>query len=318
MSIYSLARLLSTIACGILRVIVFSNVLTKLHSLFAIRLLKQMVGSEKGIALPIVLGLLVLGSLTIIPSLGYISTSLKASRVIEENVKGIYAADAGMENTLWALANNKPPHTLLPEYINQMSVLTYIQDNGTYTLYLGELIRPGEHSDYLDVIGEMVWDEVAQSYNYTITVTWQSDSGLPVIHLEEVGAKLPLGYSYQSGSAASFAENLSTDEPDEITDAFGAYLLNWELAPPNPAVSENETVRTQTFYIDGGGSQEGYYAWVVAKREDIGAIGEITGNSYEITTKAGSISGSETMAEIVAEVMIEEGTTHILSWQISN
>ncbi|HUU65196.1 MAG TPA: hypothetical protein VMW37_03735 [Dehalococcoidales bacterium] len=283
-----------------------------------IRLLKQIVSSEKGQALPIVLALLVLGGLTIASGLGYTATSLKSSRLLEEDVRGIYAADAGMEDALWSLANGWLPDPPLRETINQMLVLRQIENKGTYTLYLGELIEPGEHSDYLEVDGEIVWDEEAEAYKYTVTVTWQPDSGIPVIHLEEIGARLPLDYSYQPWSAASFEENLSTDEPDETLDALGAYLLNWELGPPSPSVSENETVRTQTFYILGEGSQEGNYAWAVANRDDIGAAGEITGTSYKITTTAKRPENGETTAKIVADVMIDEGTAHILAWHISN
>ena len=277
-----------------------------------------MISGEKGQALPIVLALLVLGGLTIASGLGYTTTSLKSSRMLGEGVKGVYAADAGIEDALWSLANGTSPHMYLSEKINQMAVFIQTEDKGTYTLYFGELIQPGEHSDYLDVDGEMVWDEEAEAYKYTITVTWQSDAGTPVIHLEEVGARLPLDYSYQSESAASFDENLSTDEPDETLDALGAYLLNWELGSPHSSVSENETVQTQTFYITGEGSQEGHYAWVVANREDVGAVGEITGTSYEITTTARRLEDGETTATIVADVMVEEETTYILSWQILN
>ena len=283
-----------------------------------VRLLKQMISVEKGQALPIVLALLVLGGLTIASGLGYTTTILKSSRMLGEGMKGVYAADAGVEDALWSLANGTSPNMYLPEKINQMAVFIQTEDKGTYTLYFGELIQPGEHSDYLEVDGEIVWDEEAEAYKYTITVTWQSDPGTPVIHLEEVGARLPLDYSYQSESAASFDENLSTDEPDETLDALGAYLLNWELGLPLPSVSENETVQTQTFYITGEGSQEGHYAWVVANRGDVGAVGEITGTSYEITATARRLENNETTAKIVADVMVEEETTHILEWQISN
>jgi len=283
-----------------------------------IRLLKQIVSSEKGQALPIVLGLLVLGGLTIASSLGYTATNLKSSRLLEEDVRGIYAADAGMEDALWSLTNGSLPSVYVPELINKMMVFIQTEEKGTYTLYLGELIEPGEHSDYLEVDGDIVWDEEAEAYKYTITVTWQPDSGTPVIHLEEIGARLPLDYSYQPWSAASFEENLSTDEPDETLDALGAYLLNWELGTPSPSVSENETVQTQIFYITGEGSQNGNYAWAVANRDDIGAAGEITGTSYKITTTAKRPENGETTAKIVADVMIEEGTAHILAWQISN
>lgn len=283
-----------------------------------IRLLKQMLSSEKGQALPAVLALLVLGGLTIAPSLNYTATSLNSSRILREGVNGAYAADAGVEDVLWSLGNDMPPSTQLPENLNQMAVTMQTVEKGTYTLYLGELIQPGEHSDYIDIDGDLIWDEGAAAYKYTITVTWQPGSGTPIIHLEEVGGRVPIGYSYQIGSAADFVENLSTNEPDEIIDALGASMLNWELETPLPNVSENNTIQTQTFYITGEGEQEGHYAWVVANRQDVGAVGEIAGTSYRITATASRPEDGKTTATIVADVMIGEETTYILSWQISN
>jgi len=284
-----------------------------------LRHLKQLVSSEKGQALPIVLALLVIGGLTIIPSLGYVTTSLKSSRMLVEGVRGVYAADAGIEDALWSLSNGIPPSAQLSDNVNQMEVAIQTENKGDYTLYLAQLIEPAGHSHYLDIFGEMVWDGGANAYNYTITITWQADPGSPPIKLKEVGARIPIGYSYQSGSAANFPENLSTDEPDETLDTLGAYMLNWVLESPRPAVSENVTVKTQTFYITGEGSQEGHYAWVVAAEGDIGAVGEIAGTFYRITATATQPENGETTARIVADVMIEEeGRIYIISWQIAN
>ncbi|MFQ6122709.1 MAG: hypothetical protein ACE5LA_06605, partial [Dehalococcoidales bacterium] len=64
---------------------------------------KKIISDEKGQVLATVLALLVLGGLAITPSLNYIATSLNAGRIIDEGVKGVYAADAGVENALWSL-----------------------------------------------------------------------------------------------------------------------------------------------------------------------------------------------------------------------
>ena len=282
------------------------------------RLLKQLIGSEKGQALPIVLALLVLGGLTIASALGYATTSLNSSRIIREDVKGIYAADAGVEDTLWLLANGMPPPAQLTENINEMAVAVETEESGNYTLYFGEFIEVGVHSDYLGINGEMVWDEDAQAYEYTITVTWQPTSGDPVIHLDEIGTRLPLDYTYVEGSAANFTENLSTDEPDETLDSVGAYLLNWEFDEPLPKISENETVATQIFYVAGDEEPERDYAWVVPNREDVGPVGEITCTAYQIKATATNPENNETTAKIVADVMVGEEMTYVTSWQILN
>ena len=60
------------------------------------KLLLELKRGEAGVALPMVLVLLMLGSLLIIPSLNYVATSLKAGEIHEKNIKGLYAADAGV------------------------------------------------------------------------------------------------------------------------------------------------------------------------------------------------------------------------------
>ncbi len=280
-------------------------------------LCRQLVRGQKGQALPAVLALLVIGGLTIVPGLNYATTILNGSRIVSEDINGAYAADAGVFETIWALENGQSPPSQATDNLNQMAVAMETENLGEHTLYLDELIEPGEHSDYLDVDTDLVWDEGAQAYHWTTTVTWSPDSGTSEIHLEEVGAKLPAGYSYQGGSAANFTANLSTDEPTETLDSTGAYLLNWELSPPLPSVSESDPVATQEFYITGTGELEDYYSWVVANREDVGSVGEITGTRYRITATATRLEDGNTTATIVADVMIGD-TTAILSWRITN
>ena len=283
-----------------------------------IRLLKQLIKSEAGQALPIVLALLVLGGLTIVPSLNYAATSLNSSRIINESIKGVYAADAGVEEALWNLSDNTTPPAQLTESVNQMDVSIQTEDKGVYTIVFGELVEAEGHSYYLGVVGDIEWDGGEGAYKYTITVTWQPGAGTPTIHLTDVGAKLPLGYEYKDDSADDFPANLSTDEPEEVQDGPGAWMLNWELDSPYPTVTETDPVETQVFYftyVTGTGELEGDYAWVVANRNDIDQVGEITGGLYVITAMA--TKGGVTTAKIVADVMIVNGEVNIISWQVS-
>ena len=285
------------------------------------RLWQQIRKGEKGQALPIVLILLVVGGLLVAPCLNYASTSLFASQMVKKNVRGIYAADAGIEDALWKLKNDPPAPDFypLPEPVNQMQVAIETDDMGEYALYNGELVEARQHYDYLAVDGEAVWDEDEEAYKYTITVTWQPWSGYPTIHLEEIGARLPTGYSYQSGSAGDFGGNLSTDEPDDTLDGAGAHMLNWELPSPEPEVSEEDPTATQTFYITGTGEPEGDYAWVEAGRMDIWVVSEATGTLYRITATATRPGDVEPTAKVVADAIFNEATEEIsiIVWQIN-
>ncbi|HEX76733.1 MAG TPA: hypothetical protein G4O12_09185, partial [Dehalococcoidia bacterium] len=277
-------------------------------------------------ALPIVLVLMLVGGLLIAPSLSYATTSINAGRVVEKNVNGLYAADAGVEYALWCIeADSKIPKEL-PENVNQLEVKikTHEEKKGPYTIYYGELTETGDKYDYLDVGGEMVWDGVEEAYQYTITVTWQPEQGTQPIKLEEIGVRLPVGYSYQPGSAEGFfgGELFSTDEPDfEEQDGAGAYMVGWSFKhPPRPEVTEDWPIGTQTFYVTGVGELEGDYACVEAQDKDIGKVGETVGEMYTIEAEAKvPEKHGEKIIKVEACVLREEVEVviHIVSWQVT-
>ncbi len=294
-----------------------------------VRFVKQFPSGEKGQALAIVLCLLALGSLTIAASLNYATTNLKGSRIVEEKTAGIYAAGAGVEYALWALQKGLwslpegvPTANATPENINQMAVSTLTENEGDFTMYLGELLdTSGVHADWIDVIGSIT-DMGGGVYKYTVTITWRGEEGGPqaqTIKLQAVGARLPPDYSYNAASAANFTENLSLDEPDETQDIYDAWMVNWVFSPPYPEVTEDDPVQTQTFYITGTGTTSGHYASAEGLPDTVGQVGEITGTRYSITSTATRPEDGRTTASIVADIIIrDDGTTTITSWQISN
>ncbi len=284
-----------------------------------VRLLKQLLSNEKGQALPIVLALLAIGGLTIAVNLNYATTSLKGSRIVEEKMAGVYAAGAGVERALWALA--RPPLVVpaqLSENINGMAVGIQKVNKGTFSLYAGELLeRAGPNVDWLSVDGEVVSDG-GTSANYTITVTRQ-DAARGNISLIEVGAALPAGYIYAAGSAASFVGNLSTANPSSNgTTPSGAVWLKWEWQQgKGPEISSANATQYQRFRITGTESLEGDYAWVKAQSQDIGIVSEISGTRYEITATATRPEDGRTTAEIVAAIIMVGQDIQIMSWRIT-
>ncbi|MBN1643456.1 MAG: hypothetical protein JW856_01350 [Dehalococcoidales bacterium] len=279
------------------------------------KIFKNICRNEQGQALLIVLALLVFGGLTITPCLNFTATSLANSRAIKSDLDGIYAADAGVENAIWCLEHNQSPPTQLSGELNQMDVTLLTEDMGSFIMYLGEMLAPGEHADYLSIHGEIEWNETAQAYKYTITVT-MTDSEYPIIHLTGIGARLPVGYSYVTSSAADFPDNLSNNEPDIIYDSMGAQMVNWEFSTPSPSVTTSDPVVTQTFYFTGEEEIHGNYAWVVANREDIGGVGEINGTLYLINATATNTLTGEVTGRISAKVMMVNGLALVMTWEI--
>ena len=300
------------------------------------RLWRQIIKGEEGQALPIVLILLVVGGLIIAPTLNHVSTSLNAGRIVEENVRGIYAAEAGVEDVLWQITNDFEPDEELPENVNDLEVTMetekFGQPNKGYVLYEGEFVETGQDFTYLAVDGEMVWDEPADAYQYTITVTWQPPPPSErEILLDDIGVRLPIGYEYVKYSAADFSEDnlFDDDEPGDldVTDWAGAQMLSWELEQPPPEPRPKLTIdnptATQTFYVTGEGDQEGDYAWAKSGETSISEVSEIAGILYSITATATRPGDDEVIARVRADVILYEGEDEetaeisIIRWQIN-
>jgi hypothetical protein len=66
-------------------------------------ILNELIRNERGQALVITLGLLIIGGLTITPMLAHTYTGLKAGQIHKEKVDEYYSADAGVELALWNL-----------------------------------------------------------------------------------------------------------------------------------------------------------------------------------------------------------------------
>lgn len=285
--------------------------------IFLMMKLKQIIiKREHGYALLSTLICLAIGGLIVGALLSYTNTTLRAKASLDRSIKGLYDADAGIENVLWCLSHSMSPNSTLPQTLNGNNVYMEVEEIGECTLYAGEWITLDTHSDWILVESNIEYDEIEEAYKYTITVTWNAESGA-TIHLSEVGVKLPLNYTYNEDSASLFVDNLSDDEPSTESDYDGAQLVKWVLPPPRPSITESDPFRTQEFYIDGYGDLENYYSWLVAARDDIGYVSELTGTFYVIISTAICPEDSEVVSKIKTNVMSSEGNVYIISWEIN-
>ncbi len=286
-----------------------------------VRLLKQFLKNEKGQALPIVLAVLAIGGLTIVPILNYATNVLNSTRMLEERKKGVYAAGAGVDNTTWCLGRGDPvPISYnLGENINQMTVTIDKEEKGTWTLAYGEIVDPGSHPERLNVSGNITWDAGEGKYRYTLVATSNKTGN---IKIGEVGARLPVGYSCDEGSAVGDGMDLSKATFSASTDNQGAEMVRWSWTKESdkPVLSNPGESATLTFYIDyieGEGDTAGEYAWIVAQSGDIGTVGEVTGAWYIITATARRPSDGRITGKIASDIVIQYGTINIVSWQIT-
>lgn len=277
--------------------------------------------NQKGIALPIVLCVLAVGSLTIAASLDYSSTVLRSNRTVKQNVDGIYAADAGIQHAVWSLVNGVPPLTQLPEQVNHLSVNISTVSTGNFTLYLGDLVGFSSKPGVLSVTSNLT-ENGTDRYRYDIIVTREDVPGPETLHLQEVGARLPLGFSYNDTASRSDGKPLGSGNPIMTQDEAGSWMLQWQWGAsirPKLEDDEDDNIFILSFYITGPDEPEGEYAWTVADAAGYGLYGELTGGRYIITADAVRPSDNRTISRIIAELIKQGGgTDYITSWRISN
>ena len=283
--------------------------------------MKRWLNNQKGQALVMVLCVLAIGGMTIAASLRYSTTALKGNSIIHENLDGIYAAGAGIEHTIWSLGNGVTPLTQLPEQINRMTVNISTNSSGNFTLYLGELRDFSSKPGVITVNGTIT-PAGGNRYMYTITVTRGDEPGPETMHLQEIGARLPIGYTYDDSASRSDGKPLGSSNPVQALDSVGAWMLQWFwISNDRPTLrdQEGENIFTLSFYITGTASLEGEYTWTMADATGYGLYSEVTGGRYQITATARRPYDNRTIARITADVIMQDdGYTHIASWRINN
>jgi len=275
---------------------------------------KQHLRGQAGQALPIVLCVLAIGGLTVAGNLNFSTTTLNGGRITTEKSGGTYAAEAGIEDSLWSLVHGQTPPTQLGSSLNGMNVSIQTIDHGVYTLYLGNL-DPSVHTSWVTVSAN-VTPSGGSTANYTISII-RLPGNPKQMKLLEVGAVFPVGYSYVSGSAAGFPGNLSNTDPNSTgTTPLGAQWVRWMWNQgQGPAITGNHT---QKFRITGEGSTSLTYAWINVQSQDVSFVGEITGDRYEIEAVAMRSPDGKVTSRVRADVIIDNDATYILSWKVSN
>jgi len=215
-----------------------------------IKNMRKRIKDEAGQALVIVLLLLALGSLIIAPLLSYTGTGLTAGQVYDTKSDEFYAADAGVEDALWNITNDKlrekfgeypydadgydPYHYYdydgmgwaydLSEQVNGKDVNVVIKN--MWVPYGIDVPDEGEAREiiqgYTDEYGVehpaklIVTGNAPVGEDYEIKITFLPDAGEESsLLIQAVGIWLPPGYTYGDGD---------DETPDSIfeTDAAAA------------------------------------------------------------------------------------------------
>lgn len=283
-----------------------------------VKLPEGMIKGETGQALSTVLVILLFGGLLVIPSLGFVSTNLIASRHAEEGTLVLYAADSGVEHGLWrvmydpvvqTMKDDDPPIEYnLDERINNKLVAVSIDKRwlleGLESPHQGTV----PHSEWA-VIGRV---KAPGIYEVIITFTGEGNK-----KLERIGVWLPIPFAYVLGSSSG----ITTMNPN-IETKHGGTVLTWNWDPgkgPQFKVPQGQTqvTKSQIFnFTPTDTVLQGDFAWIRFQSMDIFLSwdGEIM--TFEVVSKAKNPATGEVLTEIKSNVIKKPDYVTIVTWEI--
>lgn len=102
-------------------------------------------GGERGIILLSALVFLAIGTIMLIPLLGYMNTGLKAERSYENKMEELYGADAGVEDAIWQVRmigpNNPINNPISPERPHESEYVITDVNGNDITVYIWKIDR---------------------------------------------------------------------------------------------------------------------------------------------------------------------------------
>jgi hypothetical protein len=270
---------------------------------------RNIIRNQSGQALLIVLAMMTLGCLMIVPSLNFAATNIKAANMFEEKMKGLYTAEAGIEDALW-LVKNSPPASLPYSYdlndINNMSASVVIE--AVSSIAGVEIGATGVHGGWLKVTQSTQWSEGV--YTYTLQMT---NNGEGNMRIEQILVDFQPDLEYVLGSTVS---NITTSDPSVIGTPDSGITLFWDIPSPYYIIGKNQT-EYFSFQLNGLEMPElESHAMIKATREDVGVVWDSDSLPYAITSQAKNAS-DEVIASIKVGVWKYHEGLDITCWQIN-
>ncbi len=289
--------------------------------------MKDMKG-QRGAALLLTLIALLLGSLLITPTIGYVTTGTIETRISKEQLLDQYSADAAVEYALWQLANNVDGITDLLDPDNPDSS-TSITINGTEVPVITEIsespatdegsfpVPATESGINLTTALEIIppsWTAPGQEASF-FHVLYMYNYGTSSIHMNGFTQQLDPRFVYAEGSYEGPSADLTKTYVDDHWE------LLFDFTEPLPVVgSEEYTVVTFVATAAAEDVAEGYtysgsgtVSYAAFGSEELvsyaGEAGIASYGLYDITVTVGGYT-------ILVNVGItEDGDLVLRSWQ---
>jgi len=233
------------------------------------KIVKKLIRTEKGQALPMVLILMVVSGLILAPLLSYTSSGLKVGQAYERMADEFYAADAGIEDGLWQIKydhlndvlDNYQRYEYGTEYtypdklmVNDTEVTVKIKN-----IWIPKGVSAPTYQDAEQLIGAgklIIAGSVPAELTQEVKIYYYEDEGDPPLFVTKIGIWLPPGFSYNTEGECTLETWLDAD-PEvgytrSIIDHCGGEAVVWTLAAPIPftalpGVSEMDTPMRCTF-----------------------------------------------------------------------
>ncbi|MDD5095688.1 MAG: hypothetical protein PHV74_15140 [Dehalococcoidia bacterium] len=260
------------------------------------RLIGRWVGREQGQAMVMALIALTLGGLLITPVVKHVYTGVKAATVYKRLTGELYAADAGAEYGMWRIKGGLDSG--LSAYLTVGGMPVDVVVSQLTELPYGPVITgDGTQSWRLQVSSALV-NNGDGTFTDTITV---ANVGPSTIHLVQIGSGLPQGFTYVTGSTSG---DITTADPSSIN----GNQICWTLDSHTEYTLDSGESAHHIFRIQGTGTPQGYYSWVIGNPTSIGTVSSCFG--YHIVSQA---NGGTT---ITANVVKNEEAVFPVSWEV--
>jgi len=298
------------------------------------KLLREINRNQKGQAFILTLILLLVGGLIIAPLLTFMNTGVRAGQTHEENMNELYAAGAGVEDsmyrvitddaTLLDLADNGTHSYSLPSSVNGLPVNVTVTKLALIQGLLGDdeykLNQPHENWVQFDIPPETVFRNYAEDWvEYYCELTFYYE-GVGNRMIETVGAffaPVPgdeslIGDPYEVATIPAMTlDYLASTETKTASGGF-AFIWRW-LNNQGPQFDKNNRDGTLSFKFKVHDADWDYttsFVWATFKEQDISFVTNAELNKWLIESTAGDTT-------VTSAVIDNGGALTILTWETS-
>ena len=266
---------------------------------------------EEGVTLVIVMLMMTVGSLLIVPTLSFVSTSVQTGEVFEEKLEALYAAEAGVEEALWIMVNEKPesfPHPMELTGINGMTVDVVIE--ALETIAGIEIGSTGGHSDYLEITKTVTYNYGTGRYEFSLEL---SNVGNGNIWIYLILIDFPPDLEFVPGSTGG---DFCGEDPTIVGDSGTGITIYWEF---DKVIIVPEATGVHTFQLEGEPDIPGVegHGYARATREDVGVVWDANSHPFVITAQAKDDTDTVVSTVRAGLWWRDSGQVSITCWQVN-